>query len=59
MPSRPSNFMKIIYVNGTMVKMFKNGIVKVMTLNQTRCLLVLAYLNEEGMLEDEFFESFA
>lgn len=51
--------MKIIYVNGTMVKMFKNGIVKVMTLNQTRCLLVLAYLNEEGMLEDEFFESFA
>jgi hypothetical protein len=51
--------MKTIYINGIEVRLFKNGLVKVMTTDQLRSILILAYMNDEGMLEDKFFESLA
>jgi hypothetical protein len=55
----PNHFMKTIYVYGIAVRFFWTGLVKVMTLDHDQCLRVLAYLNDEGMLEQEFFDSLA
>lgn len=50
-------FMKIIYIMGVLVRLFWTGVVQVISNDHAQSLAILAYMNDEGMLEQEFFNS--